>query len=227
MQFITFMRARDERDPTAFQKWYLGTCGPQLLGRSSKLRRFLVNLAHQGPEELRRPSDSTDPRARYDLVTQMWFDTIPEAKSTLDDVAVELSAWADQRYSYGVSDTVVLDRRVNHSGSNSGIKVMRGIFFFDDMPNSAARRSWTLHARLALKVHVGMSSYVQHWVEEKLSPNAPAIRGISELYFASRDDLVERYYDSERGRDEILQDTSHFIQDQLPRVYATEYVLRT
>ncbi len=75
-----------------------------------------------------------------------------------------------------------------------------------------------------MKVHVGLARYARHWVIERLDGEAPAVRGFSDLHFPDEEALRHRYFDSERGRDEILHDIGHFIRGGLQRVFAREYV---
>jgi hypothetical protein len=99
------------------------------------------------------------------------------------------------------------------------------LHFHADMPDSAVRRSWANHAKLAVKVHVGAERYRQHWIEERLTADGPHYRGASELHFASRQELIEGYFDSQRGREEIVQDIAHFIAGRPPRIFTREHVV--
>jgi hypothetical protein len=227
MQFITFLRARPERDPQVFKDWYLGDYARRLQVGCPDIRRHIINLTEPGPQELRLAHDSDDPQARYDVVAQMWFEEAIPAQQILSIVdGDELAGWADVRHSYRVSDTVILDKLAAEPPPANGFKLLRELLFYDDMSDATARRCWAHHAKLAVKVHVGMTRYVQHWIEERLTPQTPGARGISELFFSTREDLVQRYYESPRGREEILHDTAHFIQARLPRVYSREFVLK-
>jgi len=226
MDFMAFIRASQNCPARDFQTWYLGIFAPTLVDRHPGLERHVVNVTEQGPEELRLPHDSRDPAARYDVVAQMACKK-EEFRSVLETMRAGLAGRADGLHAYRVSDTVVLDKEPSRPDSLPGFKLLRELLFYEDMSDAAARRCWAHHARLALKVHVGMTRYVQHWVEERMSPDSPATRGISELYFPTREDLVQRYYESPRGRDEVVHDTGHFIERRLPRVYAREHVLKT
>lgn len=227
MHFMIFMRARAERDGRAFQDWYLKDHAPRQQERNRAITRHYVNLTTEGPPELRLAHDSADPRARYDVVAQIWCETVAEFRAATEDGAgAELSAWIDQRHAYRVSDTTILDKEPNRSDRSSGYTLLRELLFHGDMSDAAARRCWTHHAKLALKVHVGMTRYIQHWIDERMTAETPPARGISELYFPSREELAQRYYESPRGRDEIVHDTGHFIDKRLPRVYSYEHILR-
>jgi hypothetical protein len=224
MTYLLFLRAMKPRPAKEFQAWYLKDFAPSLQERRGELGRHVVNLTEPGPEELRLAHDSLDPEARYDVVAQMSWSG-DGFRAALQDIRTELSRWADVQHVYRVSDTVILDKEPIRPQSLPGFKLLRELLFYQDLSDSAAKRCWAHHAKLALKVHVGMTRYVQHWVEERLTPG-PSTRGISELYFPTRDDLVQRYYESSRGRDEVVHDTAHFIEQRLPRVYSHEYVLR-
>jgi hypothetical protein len=227
MQLMTFIRARADRDPAEFQEWYLKSFALRLQERCPQVRRHLVNLTEKGPVELRTMHDSDDPQARYDVVTQMWCSTIGELRAAAaQQLNDELFQQADVNNSYRLSDTVVLEDKNSCTDRRAGFKLLRELVFFDDMPDAAAKRCWDHHGNLALKIHVGMSHYVQHWVEERLSREQVPTRGISELFFPTRNDLVQRYYESERGRQQVLHDTGHFIQRRLPRVYSHEHVVK-
>ncbi|MDP6805057.1 MAG: hypothetical protein QF902_06955 [Rhodospirillales bacterium] len=227
MHFFSFIRARAERDPAEFQQWYLESFGPRLQEKSPNMRGHLVNVCVAGPAELKNPHDSVDSGDRYDIVAETWFDSVPEFRESVEgELARELDAAADVQNRYLVSDTVVIDRRQPTPPRIQGYKMMREILFYDDLPDAAAKRQWVHHGELALTVHVGVTHYVQHWVEQVLSPETPKVRGISELFVPTKEDLVNRYYDSPRGQAEVTHDTGHFIQRQLPRVYSHEHVLK-
>jgi hypothetical protein len=87
---------------------------------------------------------------------------------------------------------------------------MRGFFSFDDLPDSAFRRSWDVHVELAKKVH-GFARYVHYFVVEPVTEGAPAISAATSLHFATARDAVERYFRIPGGREMIAHDTRHFI----------------
>jgi hypothetical protein len=107
---------------------------------------------------------------------------------------------------------------------STGIKYLRGLIFYEDLPESAVRRSWARHAPLAVEVHIGASRYVQWWVEERRSRDAPEIGGIAELHFASDQALAQGFFDSPRGMKGIIQDTGHFIAGGPARLFARDHV---
>lgn len=98
------------------------------------------------------------------------------------------------------------------------ITLLGRLMFHADLPDSAARRSWSLHAPLAERVHVGATGYIQNWVVASLSPDCPHARGLPQMRWPDERTLVARFFDSARGHAEILQDTAHFIASG-PRFY--------
>jgi hypothetical protein len=226
MHILMFLRACAGRPAQGFKDWYVTAFAHRLQQHGPVLRRHVANLAVDGPEELRQRQSSEQPDARYDVVAQLELDDVTAFRAAWDaSAAAELGSWVDVLHLYRVAPTIVIDKEAARPESLPGYKVMREIMFHSDMPDSAARRSWTHHGNLSRIVHVGVTRYIQYWVEERLSPTPLPIRGISELYLPTWEALAQRYYDSARGREEVTHDAGHFIANQLPRVYAREHVL--
>jgi len=120
-------------------------------------------------------------------------------------------------HAWSVEPTVGYSR-APYGNDNEALTLVGRLMFHGDLPDSAARRSWALHAGLAERVHIGACHYVQNWVLEALVPDCPPTRGLPELRFPDEAAAVERFFDSERGRMEILQDTAHFVACG-PRLY--------
>ncbi len=108
--------------------------------------------------------------------------------------------------------------RGNPAREPHAITLLGQLLFHPDLPDSAARRSWSLHAPLAERVHIGATGYIQNWVLAPLSPGCPPARGLPQMRWPDEQALVERFFDSERGREEIAQDTAHFVASG-PRFY--------
>lgn len=126
---------------------------------------------------------------------------------------------------YEVEEDEVVNRMDGKTTLPSeGFKLMRGLFFFPDLPDSAVRRSWKHHQKLAVSVHKGLARYACIWVHRALTPGAPRIQGISVLHFPSAEELRVNYFDSARGRSEIIHDIAHFISHGTARVFAKEFI---
>ena len=171
----------------------------------------------------RPTSDLTGGAHQYDAIISLHGNDAALRQLEWNDM---LGSAPDMVHSYAVEARLVFDRGAPRQvGTSAGFKLFGRLMFHADMPDSAARRSWALHAGLAERVHVGASRYVQNWVVEMLTPGCPETRGMPEMSFPSEADLIDRFFDSDRGRDEILQDTAHFVAWG-PRFYAIEQVVR-
>ncbi len=160
-------------------------------------------------------------------MVQIWLDDISAIPRVAATAIPALADHAALLHAYRATETVIWDRQETAPGQQTpGTSFMGRLQFHDDMPDSAARRSWTLHATLARRVHAAATRYAQNWIDGMLTPDAPVARGVPDLHFASARDLQERFFDSPAGRDAVLQDTAHFIQDG-PRLYTREFIVRT
>lgn len=186
-----------------------------------------LNLVRLPPDKLpyRPPSDATvGQRPEYDVIAEIWG-----ARNPLDIARDFRQAVGDQVsafHAYAVTATEIYHRRDFARGQPSaGIKLIGRLMFHADMPDSAVRRSWALHADLAARVHVGSARYVQNWVDQVLLDGSPPTRGMPIMHFPSEQEFFEAFVDSPRGMQEIIQDTSHFVAGG-PRCYTTEYIIR-
>lgn len=226
MHYMIQMSARAGLTAT-LKSWCLDILGPQILDRRRQIERLIVNVATEAPQDQPYGGGESQQGEQYDVVLQIWVSGNFDLTEALHPWDTELARLVVRQDSYRLSETVVLERADLLAGVPSpGLKLLRGLYFFDDMSDFTAKRCWSHHAHLATKVHVGMARYVRHWVEEILTPNSPHIRGLSELHFPSDEAMRERYFDSPRGREEILHDIGHFISGGTHRIYAKEYILK-
>ncbi len=83
------------------------------------------------------------------------------------------------------------------------------------------------HAPLALKIHVGMTSYDQFGVLHRLAGPADSLSydGFAFCRFDSMTDLHERFYDGPEGVKAIAEDVAKFADTKRSprRLLATEY----
>lgn len=81
-----------------------------------------------------------------------------------------------------------------------------------DLTPAAFSAHWReRHAPLARRRHVGLAAYRQHVVVETLTAGTPAIDGIAQLGFRTREDFEQRFFDSDEGRAEIMADVARFL----------------
>ncbi len=210
-----------------FKSWCLESLGPQLLARAPAIERLIVNLAVPTPSAQPYGSSESLQGDAFDVVLQIWVSDRAVLEAALRPLAEEFAARTRLQHVYQLTDTEVLRAPGFADGTpTAGIKLMRGLYLFDDLPDAAAQRIWAHHSNLAVKVHVGLARYARHWVDAVLTPHSPAIRGLSDLHFPSEEAMRDRYFDSPRGRDEIWHDIGHFISGGTQRFYAAEHVLR-
>ena len=207
--------------------WCLDTLGPGLLARDPAVERLIVNLAMPAPSIQPYGSAESLQGESFDVVLQVWAPTLAVIQRAMRPFAEEFAARTRLQHVYRLTDTEVLRAPGFVDGKpTAGIKLMRGLYLFDDLPDAAAKRMWAHHSELAVKVHVGLARYARHWVDAVLTPGSPTIRGMSDLHFPSEEAMRDRYFDSPRGREEIMHDIGHFISAGTQRFYAQEYVLR-
>ena len=78
------------------------------------------------------------------------------------------------------------------------------------------------HVNIAKLHHIGCWQYVQNFVAEPVGVRpSPVIDGISELWFRSIDDMVERFYTAPGSPEAVRDDTSGFIDFANTRSYLT------
>lgn len=78
-------------------------------------------------------------------------------------------------------------------------------------PAEFAEHWTTRHAPLALRRHVGLADYHQYLVRETLTPETPEVDGVALLGFPTRADFDTRFFDSDEGRAEIMEDVARFM----------------
>ena len=186
-----------------------------------------VNLVRMPPDGLpyRPPSDSNVGQTpEYDVIVEIWSPR--SALEVADDLRKAVANTVSMFHAFAVTETLIYHRRGFPQGQPSaGVKLISRLMFHADMPDSAVRRSWALHAELAGRAHTGSARYVQNWMDQALTDVCPPTRGMPMMHFPSEREFLEQFVDSPRGMQEILQDTAHFVAGG-PRFYTTEYIIR-
>jgi hypothetical protein len=198
-----------------------------LLARAPSIERLIVNVAIPAPVSSPYGSGESLQGDAFDVVLQVWVPTLQALVAAWRPVAERFNAKVRVQHVYRLTETVVLCKPEQAQAlPTPGIKLMRGLYLYDDLPDAAAQRMWAHHSVLAVKVHIGLARYARHWVDEVLTPGSPAIRGLSDLHFPDEASMRERYFDSPRGRDEIQHDLGHFIRGGTQRFYGREHILK-
>jgi hypothetical protein len=226
-KYFLFIKSGDGVDRSGFQSDYLAAAR-EYLRRGQNISRLVLNCVGDPP-----PDRPYQPSSDVNISPDRTYDVIIELTASGLDAPVEPHLEAFQSlipgvkhcHIYRAEEFIERDEGNIVSGERSpGIKYIGRLMFHPDLPDSAARRSWDIHANLAKTVHAGATKYVRNWLVQTIGDGAPRAQGISELHFPTLDAMLRRFFDSERGKMEILHDTSHFISEGA-RFYVTEYVL--
>lgn len=213
-------------DRSSLGHWCISCLAPHVAAHAG-VRGLIVNLAQENPLSELYGGESLE-GDDFDVIVQAWVPTLAAWRNAFAPLDGDMAERCAKRFDYRVTDfTVKQDMPARHLGSPSpGYKLMRGLIFHADLGLAAARRQWAHHAKLAVRVHAGATRYAQHWVDEVLTPDAPAVGGFSDLYFPSLEAMRDRYFDSPRGKDEIVHDIGHFIASGGKRFYGREYLIK-
>lgn len=228
MPIMSFVRVRQGLHAENFIAWLLPRVADEFARRAAADAYAVVSAGRPQPSgfvlppSLRREAGNSEPWPPYDAAI------LVQGFALGQETSRALPEWLDLVHSYRVTGTVIKDDGAIVGGRpSSGIKYLRGLAFHPDLPEPAIRRSWANHANLAVDVHVGASRYVQWWVDERLTEDAPRIGGVAELHFADEEALEQRFFDSPRGAKEIVQDLAHFVAGGPPRLFASDHVFGT
>jgi uncharacterized protein (TIGR02118 family) len=172
---------------------------PRGVPAAEGIRAFAVH--HPAPDV---PGEHP-PRVRG--VVTAWLD---------EGTAVAPAPWAPDAEvdAYAVAERVQIDyERTWPDGEPSpGVRRMSFLHRADGISREEMSAHWSdVHAPLARVHHPAIWRYVQNTVVEPLTPGAPDIDAVAELHFRSREDLRDRFYDSDEGRRIIGEDVRRFL----------------
>jgi hypothetical protein len=219
-----FLAAPAAEDRAAFRARVLAAAAALAPGLDA-LSACLVDATPAVPPWQRPGEPAAPAEPPFDAVVDCWG-----AEAALDHALLALAAALPDAAPIvaRVCETVEKDELPRPPGRAPGIKFLSLMCFQPDLPPAVARRLWSHHAALALRVHVGMARYVRDWVTSLPDGPLPVPRfqGIAELHFPSEEAMRERWFDSEAGRAAIVHDVGHFLS-RASRLYTTEHVLKT
>lgn len=225
MKIIHFLGAADLSDRTGFQHWYQEACVGLLAKNIVPAQAVAVNaIFDPSATRPRRMYESAQAEREYDIVAEFWLGDERDVESwNIKWADAGLGDRVRRQHSFRVDETVILDRGLDRkSGKTPGIKYIGRHLFHEDLPISAVKRSWGIHAELAVQTFVRLERYVQNIVEETLTRDTPPTRGMPQLYFPTVEDFMVT---PEGGQDRITHDLRHLVKTGI-RLYAHEYVLR-
>ena len=222
--YLFFLRAGPGQ-ADALHDWLLTNVGPRVAA-SENCTNLCINIGVKprgGPTLYAnepREGDFFDASLDFSCPNKAAFARL------MEEFGSELSARTVENFGYLVRRQREKDEPDRLVGNPApGYKIMRGFFFFEDLPQSARQRSWNNHVNLAMCVH-GFARYDRYWVENPVTDGAPAIGGATNLHFADEDTWKQDYFRVENGSMLIKQDISHFIEKGLARIFTKEYRLK-
>jgi len=113
------------------------------------------------------------------------------------------------------------------TGALPGVTMVSRVFPKDGLSTEAFRAGYDLHPRLALKVHVGMQSYVRNYVSGLVPGDAIPFGAIACLHFATDEDYTDRLYVDDDGRAAIAADVARFMdRERSTSMIARSFVLK-
>jgi hypothetical protein len=127
-----------------------------------------------------------------------------------------------QRWFPGASvDAYVVDEhvRVDYERSwpdgvaSPGVRRISFVRAASGLSRDQMARHWgEVHWPIARVHHPALWRYVQNVVVAPLTRGAPEVDGIAELHFRTIDDLRDRFYDSDEGRQVVAADVEQFLE---------------
>lgn len=198
-----------------------GPAGP--LGRAfDAVPRLTVNPVFEPPENRpRRSYENALAMRPCDVVVETWGDSADAVARSAAAIAGAFHGAARSVDIYVVEERVILDHMGATSGRTPGFKYIGRHLFHEDLPLSAARRSWALHGELATRMFTKLRKYVQNIVVDCLTAGSPQATGIPQLYFESLADFSAM---PAGGQEQIVHDLKYLVKAG-QRLHTTEYVV--
>ena len=227
MKFVSFAKAAQVSGRAAFQAWLISEFAPRFMAANGDLEGLAIDVVDRTPGKLpytpitsASSGRNLDHAPAYDAVVHVWLPSVDRFRTASE-------SWAGHAgicHSFQASEIVIWSDEPAALGALPGLKYLGLLEFHDDLTDSAIRRSWAHHTKLARRAHPGATKYLQNWLTP-LDADAPPAKGISELYLPRISESFDNFFDSVRGRQEITHETAHFVKGG-PRLYATEHVFR-
>ncbi len=143
-------------------------------------------------------------------------------------VAQSLGSRSAAGHSYLVSEVLEKNQQTFAPGQRApGVNLVSAITWAPDKNDVTGRQGWRKHGPLACRVHIGMTRYVQNYIEQALTPGVPPYNGVAMLYFPTLQDLEQRLYDTPQNAEVIAADVKSFVNlEKIVTFYTTQYTLK-
>lgn len=173
---------------------------------SAWLERALADLKPAGLVVRRRLAGVVTPGP--DALLSVWLDRRPDALlQTLRERSERALLWRVEEHRQKR-----LARDWPDGELTPGLAMVALMRAAPERTREDCQRYWVeRHAPLALRVHQGLSGYVQNVVVDTLTPDGDDVIGIAELQFASAEDYRERMFVPPEAREEIFADVPSFM----------------
>ncbi|HEV3114269.1 MAG TPA: EthD domain-containing protein [Candidatus Binataceae bacterium] len=231
MKFISLISRGPGQDRADFQQWLAREHGPAVLKQVPRLAHYIVNVNDVSPNMGVAALDSAP--VPYDAVIETWIDGAePVAElyeTTIGSVlAQSLRSRSATGHSYLVTEVPEKDQQTFPLGQRApGVNLVSAITWAAGKTEETGRQGWHKHGPLACRVHIGMTRYVQNYVEQALTPGAPGYNGVAVLYFPTLQDLEQRLYDTPQNAEVIAADVKSFVNlEKIVTFYTGQYTLK-
>ena len=230
MKFISLISRAQGQDRADFQQWMAREHAPAVLKQVPRIAHYIVNVNDVSPNMGVAPLDSAP--VPYDAVTETWIEGKEPAgelyETTIGSVlAQSLRSRTAACHSYLVSEVVEKDQPTFPLGRAPGVNLVSAITWGVGKTEETGRQGWRKHGPLACRVHIGMTRYVQNYVEQALTPGAPAYNGFALLYFPTLQDLEQRLYDTPQNAEVIAADVKSFVNlEKIVTFYTSQFMLK-
>jgi hypothetical protein len=223
---IVLVRRRDDVDESTFARGLI-EYGSLVAQHQDAVVKVAVNIVQTDQKLFEIIGLRVRPIDWHGLV-HAWFDAprpaapawrYPHSEQALADLVLSIASessgwWVDENEAWPY------DRDWPDGVSTPGIKQMSLVARRPDITFDEFVTRYRSHVNVAKLHHIGCWQYVQNFIAQPIGTRpAPAIDGISELWFRSVDDMVERFYTAPGSPDAVRDDTSGFIDFANTRSY--------
>ena len=225
---IELVRRRDDVDEVSFGR-QLVEHGALIAEHCDGVVKVAVNVVQTDQQLFEKIGLRVRPIEWHGFV-HTWFDAehpaphawrYPHSEQAVTD---HLLSFASDRTGWWVDENEAWchDRDWPDGVATPGAKQMSLVARRTDMTFDEFVARYRRHIDVAKVHHIGCWQYVQNFVAEPIGTRpAPAIDGISELWFRSIDDMIERFYTAPNSPDAVREDTTGFIDFANTRSYLT------
>ena len=225
---IVLVRRRDDVDELAFARQLLDH-GALVGQHHDGVVKVAVNVVQTDQQLFEAIGLRIRPIEWHGLI-HSWFDApqpaartwrYPHSEQALADHLLSIASdstgwWVDENAAW------MYDRDWPDGVATPGVKQMSLVARRADLTFDEFVSRYRNHVNIAKLHHIGCWQYVQNFVAGPIgSRPTPSIDGISELWFRSVDDMIERFYTAPGSPDAVRDDTTGFIDFANTRSYLT------